>query len=201
MTEDYIMNKVKLLVCYYSQTGHNFTMANWPKMAAAAGAEVEFAKRKNCLLHRIRTGWKQYLEDSKDVLEVTGDDLVWADAILFSVPTRFGNVPGQMKMFLDGQGGLWAQGKLNNKLVSAMATAQNNNGGQEMTIRAIYTTVSHWGAIIVPTGYTDDSIYKAGGNPYGTSGTATREGFANDIEEAVKHQAKRLVEVAAKFNS
>ncbi|HHX37430.1 MAG TPA: NAD(P)H:quinone oxidoreductase, type IV [Clostridiaceae bacterium] len=197
------MNKVKLLVCYYSQTGHNFTMANWAKdAAAAAGAEVRVRKAKELLdTSDPNPGWKQYLEDSKDVLEVTGDDLVWADAILFSVPTRFGNVPGQMKMFLDGQGGLWAQGKLNNKLVSAMATAQNNNGGQEMTIRAIYTTVSHWGAIIVPTGYTDDSIYKAGGNPYGTSGTATREGFANDIEEAVKHQAKRLVEVAAKFNS
>lgn len=191
----------KLLIVYYSQTGHNFQMANWAKeQAEKQGAEVRLRKVEELLdTSNPNPGWAKYLEDSKDVEVATGDDLVWADAILFSTPTRFGNIAAQMKFFIDQQGGIWAGGKLVNKVVSAMTSAQNNNGGQEQTIRALYTSMMHWGAIIVSPGYTDDSIYQAGGNPYGTSGTATREGFANDLEQAVKHQTKRLLEVTDKL--
>lgn len=195
------MSKVKLAIIYYSQTGHNYQMAKWAAEAAeAAGAEVRIRKVKELLeVVDPNPGWKKYLEDSVDVQEATGDDLVWADAVLFSAPTRFGNVAAQLKFFLDGQGGIWGEGKLVNKFVSAMSSAMNPNGGQEETVRAIYTSMMHWGAIIVPPGYTDQSMYKAGGNPYGTTGTATFEGFANDLEDAVKAQANRLVEVTAQW--
>lgn len=192
----------KLLIVYYSQTGHNFQMANWAKEAGeSAGAEVRVRKVKELLDTSVNMNpaWEKYLKDSADIEEATGDDLVWADAILFSMPTRFGNIAAQMKFFLDQQGGLWAEGKLMNKVVSSMTSAQNNNGGQEMTNMALYTSMMHWGAILVPVGYTDNCVYKAGGNPYGTSGTATNEGFANDLEDAVKHQAKRLVGIADKL--
>ena len=79
-----------------------------------------------------------------------------------------------------------------------MTSAQNNNGGQEGTIKTIYTSAAHWGAIIVPVGYTDNSIYAQGGNPYGASAT-TNEGFSNEIEQAVKAQAKRVVYVTKKL--
>ena len=56
----------------------------------------------------------------------------------------------------------------------------------------------HWGAIIVPPGYTDDSIFAGGGNPYGTSVTVGEDGnMVEDVKETVKHQAKRTVEIAA----
>ena len=87
--------------------------------------------------------------------EASLDDLEWADALIFSMPSRFGNLPSQMKQFLDTTGGLWAEGKLVNKVVSAMASAQNPNGGQEQTILNLYTTMYHWGAIVVAPGYTD----------------------------------------------
>ena len=55
----------------------------------------------------------------------------------------------------------------------------------------------HWGAIIAAPGYTDDSIFTAGGNPYGTSVTQGEDGkMIEDVEAAVKHQAKRTVEIA-----
>lgn len=193
----------KLAIIYYSQTGHNYQMALWAKEAAeAAGAEVRLRKTKELLdVKDPNPAWAQYLEDSKDVEEASTDDLLWADAIIFSTPTRFGNIAAQMKFFLDQQGGAWAEGKLANKFVSAMSSAQNNNGGQEATVKAIYTTMMHWGAILVAPGYTDDVIYKSGGNPYGTTGTATNEGFANDLEDSVKYQAKRLVDITNKFLS
>jgi NAD(P)H dehydrogenase (quinone) len=78
-----------------------------------------------------------------------------------------------------------------------MASASNPHGGQEQTILALYTTMYHWGAIVAAPGYTDASIFAAGGNPYGTSVTVDQDGnFKEDVEAAVKHQAKRTVTVA-----
>lgn len=194
------MEKTKLAIVYYSMTGTNFQLASWAKEAAEeAGAEVRMLKVKELTPEKAIEGnpaWKAHVEKEKDIKEATSEDLVWADAIIFSSPTRFGNVASQMKQFMDLQGGIWSEGKLINKVVSAMSSAQNPHGGQEQTIQAIYTTMMHWGAIIVPTGYTNNSIFTAGGNPYGTSVTAGRDGMVEDVEGAVKHQAKRTVEIA-----
>lgn len=141
--------------------------------------------------------WKATVEATKDVPVATSDDIEWADAIIFSVPTRFGNMPSQMKQFLDIQGGLWANGKTVNKVVSAMSSAQNPHGGQEATILSLYTSMMHWGAIIVPPGYTDPVLFGAGGNLYGTSVSVDQNGkMIEDVQAAVKHQAKRTVMVA-----
>ncbi len=141
--------------------------------------------------------WKTHVEATKNVPEATVDDIVWADAIIFSTPTRFGGMASQMKQFLDRTGGLWAQGKTVNKVVSAMSSAQNSHGGQEATILSIYTSMYHWGAIVVAPDYTDPVSFSAGGNPYGTSVTVDENGeMIEDVEAAVKHQAKRTVSIA-----
>src|SRR5699024_11414045 len=80
-----------------------------------------------------------YAEETKDVPEATSEDIKWADAIIFSVPTRFGNLPSQMKQFLDVQGGTWMSGATVNKVVSAMSSAGNAHGGHEATILSLYT--------------------------------------------------------------
>ncbi|WP_019412385.1 NAD(P)H:quinone oxidoreductase [Paenisporosarcina sp. TG20] len=195
------MTTVKLAVIYYSSTGTNYQLAKW----AADGAKEKGAEVKVLKLHETapqeainsNPAWKEHLEATKDVPEVTLDDLEWADAIIFSVPTRFGNVPAQAKAFLDSTGGLWFTGKLVNKVVSAMTSAQNPHGGQEATILALYTTMYHWGSIVVSPGYTDPVLYGAGGNPYGTSVSVNQEGnMVEDVQGAVKHQAIRTVTIA-----
>jgi len=86
---------------------------------------------------------------------------------------------------------------LANKVVSAMTSAQNAHGGQEATLLSLYTSMYHWGAIIAAPGYTDQALFAAGGNPYGTSVSVDNEGnWLQDVTEAVKVQAKRTVEVA-----
>ena len=196
------MEKVKLAVIYYSSTGINYKLAKMAEEGALeAGAEVRVLKVQELAPDAAidsNPAWRANVEATKDVPIATSADLDWADAIIFSMPTRFGNLPSQMKQFLDMQGGMWAQGKLTNKVVSAMASAGNANGGQEATVKSLYTSMMHWGAIIVPPGFTDDSIYKAGGNPYGTSVTQGSDGnMVEDVKDAVKHQAKRTVEVAS----
>ena len=195
------MSKVKLAVIYYSSTGTNYQLAQWAEYGANDfGAEVKVLKIPETAPQAAidsNPAWKAHVESTKDVPEVKLEDLEWADAIIFSVPTRFGNMPGQVKNFLDTTGGLWFNGKLTNKVVSAMTSAQNAHGGQEITTLALYTTMYHWGAIVVAPGYTDPVIYPAGGNPYGTSVSVDQDGkMVEDVQGAVKHQAKRTVTVA-----
>ncbi|MCM3714546.1 NAD(P)H:quinone oxidoreductase [Halalkalibacter oceani] len=192
---------IKLAVIYYSSTGTNYQMAKWAEEGGkAAGAEVKVLKVPELAPEAAiasNPAWKAHLEATSDVPEVTLDDLEWADAIIFSAPTRFGNVPAQVKQFLDTTGGLWATGKLANKVVSAMSSASNAHGGQEATILSIYTTMYHWGAIVAAPGYTDPLLFASGGNPYGTSVTVDQEGnMQENVEEAAKYQAKRTVQVA-----
>ena len=195
------MDKVKLAIIYYSSTGTNYQMAKWAEEAAKeAGAEVRVLKVKELAPPQAidsNPAWRKHYDETQDVPEATSQDLEWADALIFSMPTRFGVMPSQMKQFLDIQGGLWAQGKLANKVVSAMSSASNPHGGQEKTLHSLYTVMMHWGTIIVPPGYTDDSVVAAGGKPYVTSVTQGEDGkFVEDVENAVKYQARRTVTVA-----
>ncbi|KHE67459.1 NAD(P)H:quinone oxidoreductase [Halobacillus sp. BBL2006] len=202
------MANVKLAIVYYSSTGTNYKMAQWAQEAAeAAGAEVKLVRVPETAPMEAmeqNPAWKEHFLATKDVVpEAKVDDLDWADAIIFSAPTRFGNVPAQLKQFLDMTGGLWFQGKLINKVVSAMTSAQNPHGGQEATLLNLYTTMFHWGAVIAAPGYTDESLFAAGGNPYGTSVSVDGEANIKEDEEAakgaVKHQVNRTIDIAAKF--
>lgn len=195
------MTKVNVAIIFYSMGGTNFQLAKWAKEGAEAeGAEVRLLKVEELAPQSVidsNEGWKKTVEATKDIPVATADDVAWADAIIFSAPTRFGNMPSQLKQFIDTLGGLWAQGKTVNKVVSAMTSAQNPHGGQEATILSLYTAMMHWGAIIAAPGYTDPVTFGAGGNPYGTSVTVDQNGnMVEDVETAVKHQAKRTVTVA-----
>lgn len=195
------MSKVKLAIIYYSMGGTNYQLAKWAAEGAKeAGAEVRILKVHELAPQSVIDSnpvWKAHVEETRDIPEAQTADLEWADAFIFSTPTRFGGMASQMKQFLDMQGGLWAQGKTVNKVASAMSSAQNPHGGQEATILSIYTTMYHWGAIVAAPGYTDPVLFGAGGNPYGTSVTVDQNGnMIEDVQAAVKHQAKRTVTVA-----
>ncbi|SDZ48509.1 NAD(P)H dehydrogenase (quinone) [Evansella caseinilytica] len=195
------MSNINTAIIYYSSTGTNYQLAEWAKAGAQElGAQTKIFKVPELAPQEAidaNPAWKAHLEQTKDVPEVKLADLEWADAIIFSVPTRFGGVPSQLKQFLDTTGGLWFNGKLVNKVVSAMASASNAHGGQEATILSLYTTMYHWGAIVAAPGYTDPVTFGAGGNPYGTSVTVDQNGkMQEDVEAAVKHQAQRTVHVA-----
>lgn len=137
------MSKPNVAVIYYSSTGGNTQMARWAAEAAKeAGAEVRLVKA-----HELAPDvaidsnpiWRKNVTDTADIPDATSVDLEWADAIIFSSPSRFDVMASQLKQFIDLQGGLWAAGKLANKAVTAMATAGNPHGGQEEVIQSIYT--------------------------------------------------------------
>lgn len=193
---------VRLAVIYYSTYGTNHQMAEIAAEAArAAGADVRLLKAPETAPAEVVAGvdpWKAHAEKTAHIPEVTAADMEWANAYLFSAPTRFGTMASQMRAFIDTLGGVWAKGGLANKAVSAMSSAQNPHGGQETTLLSFYATIMHWGGIVVAPGFTDPSIFEAGGNPYGYSHTQGRE-FTDAMKSAIRHQARRLVEVAARL--
>jgi NAD(P)H dehydrogenase (quinone) len=195
----------KLSIIYYSTYGSNVQLAKWAEEEALKlGAEVRVRQVQELAPQSVidsQAPWKANQEATKNTPIATSDDITWADAILFSVPSRFGNVPSQFKQFIDIQGGIWATGKTVNKAVSAMSSAQNPHGGQEATLLNLYTSMYHWGAVVVTPGYTDASVGLAGGNPYGTSVTIGQDGkMVENVRPAVEHQVRRLLDIAGKLN-
>jgi NAD(P)H dehydrogenase (quinone) len=196
------MDSVKLTIVYYSMGGSNHQMAQWAKEAAEAeGVQVRLVKAPELAPQSVidsNPTWKATVDATQHIPEARPEDLDWADAIIFSTPTRFGVMAAQMKQFLDTTGGLWAQGKTVNKVVSAMTSAQNPHGGQEATLLSLYTMMYHWGAIVVAPGYTDPVIFSGGGNPYGTSVTIGQDGkMIEDVQPVIAHQVKRTISIAA----
>lgn len=193
---------VKLAIVYYSSYGTNYQMASIAAEAAkAAGAEVRLLKaRETAPAEAVNSqdAWKDHLEATKDIPEATAEDMEWANAYLISAGTRFGVMASQMRAFIDTLGGLWGKGGLANKPISAMTSAQNAHGGQESTLQSFYITGMHWGGFVVAPGYTDEAIFKTGGNPYGYSHTQGAD-FSDEVRAAIGHQTRRLVETAAKL--
>ncbi len=195
------MKNVKLAVIYYSSTGTNYQLAQWAEQAGkdAGAAEVKLLRIAETAPKEAiaeNKDWKAHLEATKDIPEVSLKDVEWADAIIFSAPTRYGNLPSQVAAFFDTTGELWFSGKLVNKVVSGMTSAQNQHGGQETTLLSLYKTMHHWGAIIAAPGYTDKVLFAAGGNPYGVSVSAGKENLTEEVKKAIIHQTERTLQLA-----
>lgn len=197
------MSNPKVAVIFYSTYGTNYQMAQVAAEAAReTGAEVRLLKIRESAPQDVvnsQDAWRAQQEATAHIPDATPADLEWADAHFFSTPTRFGGAASQVRAFIDTLGGLWGQGKLADKAVTAMTSAQNPNGGQETTLQNLYVTFMHWGAVIVPPGYTDPAIFASGGNPYGASVTANGEPLSEEDKATIRHQAKRLVEVSSKL--
>ena len=194
---------MKLAIIYYSTYGTNYEMAELAAEAAReAGAEVRVRKVRETAPREVveaQEAWVAQENRTSDVAEAKPADLVWADGFLFSSPTRYGGAASQMRSFIDTLGPIWQEGKLVNKTFSAMTSSENPHGGQETTLQTLYISAMHWGTLLVPPGYTDESIFEAGGNPYGTSVSVGAEGLTDEVEAAIKHQARRLVEVTDQY--
>lgn len=197
------MSQPKVAVIYYSSYGMNHQMAQTAAEAARnAGAEVRLLRVRETAPKEVveaQDAWREHAQKTEDIPVASPDDMEWADAYIFSTGTRYGGATSQMRAFIDTLGPLWMEGKLADKVVTAMTSAQNPHGGQESTILTLYYTFMHWGAIIVTPGYTDDAVFASGGNPYGASVTAGGDPLGDEDKANISHQARRLVETTKKF--
>ena len=199
---DHAERPARVAVIYYSATGHVHALAKAVGDGARdAGAEVRLRPVEELaseMLISQNQAWGRHRSEVIDEPTATVEDLDWADGIAFGTPTRFGNVAAQLKMFMDQAGVLWQQGKLINKVATAFTSSQTVHGGQESTILALNNTLYHWGAIVLPLGYTVSEVFGGGGNPYGASYTSgTRVGALDEETIAVAMaQGRRLARVS-----
>ena len=195
----------KVLVLYYSSYGHIEKMAGAVAAGAReAGAEVAIKRVPELVPEDVarKSGFK--LDQAAPVATV--DELADYDAIILGVPTRFGNMPAQMKNFLDQTGGLWAKGKLVGKVGSVFTSTATQHGGQESTILATHTVLLHQGMVIVGLPYTFQGQTKidevTGGSPYGAStiagGDGSRQPSENELAGA-RFQGRHVASIAAKL--
>ncbi|HTX96148.1 MAG TPA: NAD(P)H:quinone oxidoreductase [Mycobacterium sp.] len=189
----------KLAIIYYSATGHGTAMARRIATAAeSAGAEVRLrhvAETRDPESFAQNPAWTANYQATKDLPSATGEDIGWADAVIFGSPTRFGSPAAQLRNFLDSLGGMWAEGKLADKVYAAFTSSNTLHGGQETTLLSLYITLMHFGGIIVPPGYTDPLKF-VDGNPYGVSLVSTHDNineFDDATEKALDHLARRVV--------
>ncbi|MEU2721754.1 NAD(P)H:quinone oxidoreductase [Streptomyces smyrnaeus] len=196
---------INVAVIYYSSTGNIHTMATAAAQAAGkAGAEevrlLKVAELAPAAVIESNPAWAQHAAATADIAEATPADLEWADVVLLGTPTRFGLPAAQLKQFIDTTGGLWAEGKLVDKVVSSFTSTSTAHGGQESTLLALNNTFYHWGSIIVPPGFADPVQFDpANGNPYGASSISDNspDNVASANLAAVEFQARRAVETAS----
>lgn len=194
------MANEKIAVIYYSATGTTYKLARAIEEAAkAAGADLRFRKVKELAPEeaiKSNEGWAAHRLETQAVEEAANADLEWADAIIMGTPTRYGLPAAQLKQFIDGTGGLWAKGALNDKVFSAFASVATLHGGHESTILSIYNIAYSWGCIIVAPSYADPIQFQAG-NPYGASFTSNNGQLAPDETAlaAARFQGERVVKI------
>ncbi len=194
---------VNLLIAFYSRGGVTEALAQGVADGAkAAGADVRLRRVPDIVSEEIKamvSGWKEHAERMLAAYgSPTLEDAAWADAILFGTPTRFGNVSAELKAYIDSLGSLWVKGTLNGKAGGAFGSTATLHGGNESTLLSLYNPLAHLGFIIVPTGYADPSLFKAG-SPYGaTSVSFNKDAPPTEDDLAVaRFQGRRTVEVAA----
>ena len=201
------MANVKLAVIYYSSTGTIHGMAERLQQAGEkVGAEVRLRQVPELAPEEAiasNAAWSQHFDRTKDEPKATADDVVWADAVLFGSPTRYGNIASQLKQFLDTLGPQWAQGQLADKAYAGFTSTQTAHGGQESTLLALYNTIHHFGGIVVAPGYTDPLKF-VDGNPYGVSHVSgpSNDAPITDAElAALDHMVQRIVRIAGRLKS
>lgn len=197
---------VKIAIVYYSSTGTITGIARELHDAALkSGAEVRLVKAAELAPQAAidsNPAWAANHAATAGVPHATPEDIEWADAVIFGTPTRFGNVSAQLKQFIDTLGGLWAQGKLADKVYSGFVSSATAHAGQESTLLALYNSIHHFGGITVTPGFTDPTKF-VDGNPYGTSHV---DGQGNNpiddiTRTAARVQAERVVRLAARIKT
>ncbi|MCW8821171.1 MAG: NAD(P)H:quinone oxidoreductase, partial [Sulfurovum sp.] len=195
---------------YYSMYGHVYKLAEEVAEGARSVANVEAVLRRipETLPEDVlkKMGALEAQKQQSHIPVCTVEELSEADAIIFGTPTRFGNMCGQMRQFLDATGQLWMKGSLVGKVGSVITSSNTQHGGQESTILTFHITLLHHGMIIVGLPYTfqgqmeTDQI--SGCSPYGASTIAGADGSRfpskNELSGA-RYQGEHVSKIAKKL--
>jgi NAD(P)H dehydrogenase (quinone) len=196
----------KILILYYSTWGHIERMAQEVAEGARSAGGVAVTVKRVPETMPPETVAAIHAKTDQAAPIATPEELAEYDAIIFGTPTRFGNMCGQMRNFLDQTGSLWQQGKLVGKIGSVFASTATQHGGQETTITSFHSTLLHQGMIVVGVPYTCAGLMNmdeiSGGTPYGATTLSKSDGSrmpsANELAIA-KYQGQHVAGIAKRL--
>lgn len=205
---------INVLVVYYSSYGHLYKMAQAVEAGAKSVADTDVRLRRVAELEEARKhmsaqpAYVEAQEAQKDVPIATNDDLRWADGVCWGTPTRYGNMTAQMKQFIDGTGGLWQKGEMEDKPAGVFIGTSTIHGGQETTILTTMIPLLHLGMVLVGTPYGQNPQIMAtdgiGGSPYGPGTLAGPDGSRQPVESELttaRNLGSRVANVAARLKT
>jgi NAD(P)H dehydrogenase (quinone) len=119
-------------------------------------------------------------------------------------PTRFGNMAGALKYFLDGTSNLWLTGALINKPAGVFTSTASLHGGQEMTLMSMMIPLMHHGMVLAGLPYSEAGLTTttSGGTPYGASHHSGPNGDNELSKEEIalcQAQGARIAKLAAQL--
>ena len=196
----------KILVLYHSVHGHVERMAQAECEGAreVQGCEVDIKRVPETLSDDAMRKLGAKLDQLAPVARPA--DLAHYDGIIFGTPTRYGNMSGQMRNFLDQTGELWMSGALIGRIGSVFTSSATQHGGQESTILTFHPTLLHLGMVIVGLPYSEQRQMGVeevkGGSPYGASTIAgamgERQPSTQELDMA-RSQGRHVASIAARL--
>lgn len=197
----------RVLVLYHSSWGHIEKLAEAVAEGARseAGVEVDIKRVPETMPEDAMAQAHMKIDQKAPI--AAPHELADYDAIVIGTPTRFGNMSGQMRNFLDQTGPLWAQGKLIGK-VGSVFTSTGVGIGNESTILTTHVTLLHHGMVIVGVPFgapgLGDTSEVHGGSFYGAATIAGSDGSRSPSEKELgmaKCQGAHVARIAKKLKA
>jgi len=171
----------KIAIVFYSMYGHIKQLAEAEKRGIeAAGGSADIFQIPETLPAEVLE--KMHAPPKSEYPVAEPSDLLKYDAILFGIPTRYGNFPAQWKAFWDQTGGIWMTAGYWGKYAGLFVSSGTLGGGQESTAIAAMSTLAHHGFSFLPLGYKHAFAQLAnlneihGGSPWGAGTFAGGDG-------------------------
>ncbi|RZP23472.1 MAG: NAD(P)H:quinone oxidoreductase [Burkholderiaceae bacterium] len=194
---------INIVVLIYSKKGSTLQLAEEVCKGIDSVNEVKARLRRVDELKQIRQ--QRMLEKYEKVQVITKKDITDCDGLILGSPTRFGNMAGELKYFIDQTLDIWISGELIGKPGAVFTSTGSLHGGQETTLLSMMLPLFHHGMLLAGIPYSEPGLSetKTGGTPYGAShvSEANKESVLSNEEKNLGFaMGARVAKIASKLS-
>lgn len=177
----------KILILYYSRTGHVKAMAEQIARGVESVTGCEAIFRTVPSVSTVCEATQDTIPNEGH-LYVSHEDLKQCAGLVLGSPTRFGNMAAPLKYFIDSTSDSWLSGVLSGKPAAVFTSTGSLHGGQESTLLSMMLPLFHHGMLLMGLPYSEPELMmtKGGGTPYGASHLAEPDNKRNLDDDEIK---------------
>ncbi|SFJ87924.1 NAD(P)H:quinone oxidoreductase [Methylophaga sulfidovorans] len=194
----------KILILYYSRTGHVKAMAEQIARGVGSVTGCEAIVRTVPSISTVCEATQDTIPNEGH-LYVSHEDLEQCAGLVLGSPTRFGNMAAPLKYFIDSTSDSWLSGVLSGKPAAVFTSTGSLHGGQESTLLSMMLPLFHHGMLLMGLPYSEPELMttKSGGTPYGAShlaGPDNKQNLDGDEINLCKAIGRRIANTAKKLH-